>query len=450
VKKNLLKIGLLALLLSVIGVVVFLVRQRQIFQNRASANTVLVTIAPNSATLPATVKVYVDSQGERLVFARVAINFDKTKLKLVSDPMINPKFGNEVRKSTMAQANATGQIELIAGVNPPAAPVTVAAEFATLMFDKNDTTVVAQANNVSFLVAGSQFVASPEKLLTINATGARLQTAVIADTQAPETSITAPVSGNTVRGLVSVLATATDNVGVSKVELFVDAAKLDTDLSSPYSFNWETSGVTNGSHSLMTKAYDSAGNVKTSSAVVVSVSNASVADTTAPTISITAPSGGSQVNGTISVSASASDNVGVTKVEFYVDLVNKGTDQTSPYSFSWNTATVTNGAHTLLSKAYDGAGNVRTSTIVNVAVSNTTASGFRCTVLGDPSCYESVVDGEINIYDWPAFSSRYGATVDPGASCTAAGQLACINCNSDSMINIFDFSCFARAYLKRF
>ena len=95
-------------------------------------------------------------------------------------------------------------------------------------------------------------------------------------------------------------------------------------------------------------------------------------DTQAPTTSITAPAGGATVSGTITASATASDNVGVTRVELLVDGALQGTDTAAPYSWSWNTTTVANGAHTLTSKAYDAAGNVGTSVAVAVTVSNGT------------------------------------------------------------------------------
>ena len=92
-------------------------------------------------------------------------------------------------------------------------------------------------------------------------------------------------------------------------------------------------------------------------------------DTTAPTVSNTE----SGTSGTITFSATASDNVGVTKVEFYVDGVLKGTDTTSPYSMTLDSTTLANGTHTLTAKAYDAAGNVGTSTAVSFSVSNATS-----------------------------------------------------------------------------
>lgn len=93
-------------------------------------------------------------------------------------------------------------------------------------------------------------------------------------------------------------------------------------------------------------------------------------DTTAPTTSITAPANGATVSATVNVTASASDNVGVTKVEFWLDGALQSTDTSSPYAWSWNTTTATNGAHALVSKAYDAANNIGTSSTVNVTVSN--------------------------------------------------------------------------------
>lgn len=97
------------------------------------------------------------------------------------------------------------------------------------------------------------------------------------------------------------------------------------------------------------------------------------ADTQAPTISITSPASNASLSGTVGITANASDNVGVTKVEFYLDNALKTTDTASPYSYSLDTTTVTNSAHTLSVKAYDAAGNVGTASIV-VNVNNSTAS----------------------------------------------------------------------------
>lgn len=96
-----------------------------------------------------------------------------------------------------------------------------------------------------------------------------------------------------------------------------------------------------------------------------------VPDTTPPTASITSPSNGATVSSTISVTANASDNIGVVGVQFKLDGANLGAEDTaSPYSVSWNTTTAVNGSHSLTAVARDAAGNTTTSSAVNVTVSN--------------------------------------------------------------------------------
>lgn len=90
------------------------------------------------------------------------------------------------------------------------------------------------------------------------------------------------------------------------------------------------------------------------------------ADTTPPTVS--ASESGS--SGTITLSATASDNVGVSKVEFWIDGLLKGTVLTPPYTLALNSTTLSDGSHTLVAKAYDAAGNVGTSSAVAFSISN--------------------------------------------------------------------------------
>ncbi|MFP2926236.1 PHB depolymerase family esterase [Pyxidicoccus sp. 3LG] len=93
-------------------------------------------------------------------------------------------------------------------------------------------------------------------------------------------------------------------------------------------------------------------------------------DTTPPTVNVTAPASGATVSGTVTVTASASDNVGVTRVEFLVDGSVVGSDSAAPYELAWNTTSVGNGAHTLGARAYDAAGNQATDSDTSVTVSN--------------------------------------------------------------------------------
>ena len=190
--------------------------------------------------------------------------------------------------------------------------------------------------------------------------------AVSNDTQVPAVTITAPAAGN-VLGTINVTANASDNVGVAGVQFLLDGVNLGAeDIAVPYSVSWNTLTAANGAHTLTAMARDAAGNTATSTGVIVTVNN----DIQLPMVAITAPAAGN-VLGTINVTANASDNVGVIGVQFLLDGANLGTeDLAAPYSVSWNTLTVANGAHTLTAIARDAAGNTATSTGVIVTVNN--------------------------------------------------------------------------------
>ena len=92
-------------------------------------------------------------------------------------------------------------------------------------------------------------------------------------------------------------------------------------------------------------------------------------DATAPTVSaVAAPAG--TVNRTVTLSVTATDNVGVTDVRFLVDGVVLGSDTTAPYNFDWDTSAETEGDHMLSAEAQDAAGNVAQSAAVTVTVRN--------------------------------------------------------------------------------
>jgi len=194
------------------------------------------------------------------------------------------------------------------------------------------------------------------------------------DTTPPSVNITSPSNGATVSGTVTIAASATDNVGVTKVEFYINNNKVGEDTSSPYEYSWNTTGYSNGTYSLKAIAYDAAGNSAVDNDTSVTVSNSSSGDTTPPSVNITSPSNGATVSGTVTIAASASDNVGVTKVEFYINNNKVGEDTSSPYEYSWNTTGYSNGTYSLKAIAYDAAGNSAVDNDTSVTVSNSQAS----------------------------------------------------------------------------
>ena len=135
------------------------------------------------------------------------------------------------------------------------------------------------------------------------------------------------------------------------------------------------------------------------------------ADTIAPTVSMTAPAGGS-VSGNVPVSANASDNVGVVGVSFFDGTTPIGAEDTSsPYGVTWSTASLANGPHSLTAVARDAAGNRTTSLPVAVTISNA--------VLSAPTVDKMV------------FSEGLGKRTTPAFSTTRAGDVLVAFAGSD-------------------
>jgi hypothetical protein len=279
-----------------------------------------------------------------------------------TNPTVNiptPTNGSTVTGTINVTANAADNIA-VAGVQFFLDGNNLGTEVLTAPYSTSwNTTTVANGNHTLTARArdaAGNVTTSTQVIVNVNN---------LPDTQLPTVSITSPAAGN-VSGTVSISATASDNVGVLGVQFQLDGVNLGAeDVTAPYTISWNTIGLSNGSHTITAKARDAGGNIGTAD-VVVNINN----DVNAPSVAITAPAAG-DVDGTISVTASASDNVGVVGVQFQLDGVNLGTeDLVAPYAVSWNTTLIANGNHTLTAKARDAAGNITTSTSVIVTVNN--------------------------------------------------------------------------------
>jgi MYXO-CTERM domain-containing protein len=177
-----------------------------------------------------------------------------------------------------------------------------------------------------------------------------------ADTSPPVVQINTPADGATVSGLVIISATATDDVGVARVDFFVDGVSIGSAMQPPFSVPWNSAGaLAPAGHVLSARATDTSGNVGNSQDVTVTV--AANADTTVPTVAITAPSNGAKIRGRFTLTAAATDDLGVARVVLLLDGVELTTLAAPPYSFEVDGNALTLGDHTLGAKAFDAAGN---------------------------------------------------------------------------------------------
>jgi hypothetical protein len=185
------------------------------------------------------------------------------------------------------------------------------------------------------------------------------------DDTAPAVAITSPIAGSFLSGAVDIAASAGDDVSVAGVEFYVDNALLDTDTTNDYQVPFDTTAVPDGTHTLQARAFDAAGNVGHSGPIAVIVDNAP------PEVSITSPGDRATVSGNIVLSAAASDNNSVDRVDFYREGgVLLGTDTVEPYALEWDPSGVSDGQHTLSARAVDRAGNTASSAPITVLVDN--------------------------------------------------------------------------------
>lgn len=145
-------------------------------------------------------------------------------------------------------------------------------------------------------------------------------------------------------------------------------------------------------------------------------------DTTPPAVT-TSVSG---TNGMLTLSANATDNIGVTNVEFYINSVLRGSDNTAPYAIMYNSIDLGNGTHTLTARAFDSAGNNTTSAEVDFSINNVApVANFNASVSGLTASFTDAsldMDGTIVSRTWNFGDSTSSTTTNPSHTYAVAGN----------------------------
>ncbi|MGO4534939.1 galactose oxidase-like domain-containing protein [Leifsonia sp. 2MCAF36] len=227
-------------------------------------------------------------------------------------------------------------------------------------------------------------------------------------TGAPSTTLTTTRSGSWVWGVGDDWSTATTRtVGPGQT-------KVDEDLASSGDTFWtqRQTAPTAAPAPASVTINDTAPTTDRWNIAAIEVVPTSGQDTVPPSVSVTSPTAGSTVSGTVTVSATATDDVGVASVQFLLDGAPLAAAVTSaPYSIQWDSTSVADGSHALSAVARDGAGNQGTASSVAVTVNNNAAN--------DPS----VVGSWGPVVPWPEVSI-HAALTDTGKILTWQGDFS--------------------------
>ena len=289
----------------------------------------------------------------------VTVN-NRGPLVVISAPTWNPQTQNYIRGTVTVAATATdtgggvGHVDFL--VDGTLLGAGTGGAGSSYTFNWNTTTATR----------GAHVLTARATDLVGNVTVSEGQSLIV-DNDAPFISFSFP-HGDPNFGYVS-QSVSLQIVGndatsfIRQVSYTLDGSPLATVTNAPsFQYTWVVTNVANGTHLLKATGLDAAGNVSNVTQVSMTV------DHSPPTVSITAPAAGATVSGTVTLSATASDNTGVYYVEFDVDGVMLSQDATAPYSTTWNASAAAPGSHTITVKAVDRAGNVSTVKTITVTV----------------------------------------------------------------------------------
>ncbi len=291
--------------------------------------------------------------------------------------------------SSGAQLSGTVVISFSATDNTGVAGITVTA---------GATTLCSLAGTATSCSWNTTLVPNGSYTITVTARDAagNTQTASVgvsvnnADTTPPVLTVTTPAAGATVSGTTTVSFSAKDNVGVTAITVSANGVTICSVTGSATSCAWNTTNLANGSYTVTVTARDAAGNNQAVSRGVT-VSNA---DKTAPTVTISSPASGAKVSGTVTVTFSAADSVGVTSITVAAGGTAICSLAGTATSCAWDSTKFPNGTITLSVTAKDKAGNSQ-SVARSVTVNNPVADATKPTVSFTTALAGTIAKGSV-------------------------------------------------------
>ncbi|HWB38627.1 MAG TPA: Ig-like domain-containing protein [Candidatus Saccharimonadales bacterium] len=237
-----------------------------------------------------------------------------------------------------------------------------------------------------------------------------LDVSTLTDQIAPDAPANLTSTGQTETSVDLTWDSADDDVSVTGYKVYRNGSFVEDVTDTNYT---DDHLHYNTAYSYTVTAVDAAGNESVASDPY---DVSTLPDTTAPTVSLTNPTDGQTKALTFSVSATASDDLALSKVVFYADSTQIASLTHAPFAFNWNSYAVHNGSHIITAKAFDASGNF-SSDSATVTINNPPPP-----ISGDLNA-----DHKVNIFDLSILLSHWGGH--------GSGDF-----NKNGRVDIFDLS----------
>jgi len=287
-----------------------------------------------------------------------------------------------VRISVVSSINSVPSVSILSPLNGAVLTTGTLVGFTGSAIDQEDGDISSRISwtfNGSVLGTGSDVNVTFGKgvfriLASVTDSGLKTATTSVEisvvdnpENTAPSVSIITPAeTSSVIKGTeVRFSASASDNEEGNITNRIKWASSIDGNFGTGGDLLYSL--FSSGVHTIYANITDSNG-LTSSDAVSLTVEEKQ-ADTVPPLVSVTYPSANSVVSGVVTMSASASDNDGIDRVQFMVDGADIGvSDSVAPYTIAWNTDDYTSGSHVISAVAYDTTGNKTISSLVSVVV----------------------------------------------------------------------------------
>lgn len=346
-----------------------------------------------------------------------------------------------------SSGTAIGNFSLASDTTPPTATVTVPASGALIRGSSVTLTATSSDNisvsSVSFYIddvqVGLAGSSSPYSITWNSNTIADGSHSVVAVAVDPSGNVgtSTPVSftvNNSQVAITADVSTVLQN-SVGNTILITGNATTWATGTSPFSVSGSGSPsitsqtvISTSSASIVLSAGSVAENITLTDTTTSATTSVTVLpDTVAPSVTITVPTASSTLTGaSVTLTATSTDNVGVASVQFALDGASIGASGTSsPYSISWNSTAASDGSHTLTAIAVDAAGNVATSSSVNVTVNNSSVPTVVTGSSTSLTAYGTILSATTTVSGGASSTIRgfvYGLTTTYTATSSSSGS----------------------------